>query len=104
MIAPLQIELMGGKVGCPPRDDWLVRLPDQLHLEHVHDRRGDFALNGKDIVHLAVVTFGPQMAAVGDSDQLRGDANPIAGPPYAAFEDVRHRESLPNPPDVLMLA
>src|SRR6266850_7161457 len=40
------------------------------------------------------------MAAVGRGDELRGDADAIAGLAYAAFKDMRHAKRLSDPPDV----
>jgi hypothetical protein len=44
------------------------------------------------------------MPAVGGGNQLRRDPDPIACPPHAPFQDVRHVQRLGNPADILLLA
>ena len=41
---------------------------------------GDLVLYGEDVGELAVVAFGPEMAAGGDVVELRGDADAVAAP------------------------
>ena len=51
-------------------------------------RLGDLVLHGKDVSEIAVVTLGPDMLAALGFDQLRSDADAIAGFAQAAFEHI----------------
>ena len=48
----------------------------------------------------AVEMLCPEMRAVGAVHQLRGDPQPIAGAPHAAFQHVANTEILRHLPDV----
>ena len=64
----------------------------ELRLDRGDDRLGDLVLHREDVGKLAVVSFGPEMAAGRDVVELRGDTHAIAAPPHAAFEHVAHAE------------
>ena len=64
----------------------------QVRLDRRRDAAGDLVLHGENVAELAVVSFGPVMAAGRRIDELRGDAQPVAGPAHAAFEHVAHAE------------
>jgi hypothetical protein len=61
-------------------------------------RGGDAACNlilhGKDVAELAIIPFGPVMPAGRRIDKLGADAQAIAGPPHAAFQDVAYAKLL----------
>jgi len=46
--------------------------------QRLGDRLADLVLDGKDIDELAIVGFRPQVVAIGDLDQLRGNAHAVA--------------------------
>ena len=62
----------------------------QMRLDRGGNAAGDLVLHGEDVAELAVVLFGPVMAAGDRIDELRGDAQPVAGAADAAFEHVAH--------------
>jgi len=53
---------------------------------------GDLVLHCKDVGEIAVVALGPDMVADLGLDQLRSDADPIAGFTQAAFEHISHTQ------------
>jgi len=76
----------------------------EFYLQGVRDRLRYFILDSENIVHLAVVAFGPEMGFVGDSDELGGDANAISGAAHAAFENGAHFEPVANAAQVALLS
>src|SRR5262249_17555145 len=64
----------------------------QLDLERSDYGAGDLILHCKDLGDVAIKGLGPEMEAVRDLDQLRGDTHPRARGPNASLEDVGHRE------------
>ncbi|MGY4282461.1 hypothetical protein ACVWXO_001681 [Bradyrhizobium sp. LM2.7] len=71
-----------------------------LRLDRRGDRIGDLVLHGEDVDELAVVTFGPEMAAGGGVVELRGDAHAVVRLAHAALDDVADAEFLGDLPDV----
>ena len=69
----------------------------RLGFDGTGDAAGDFVLQGKDVADLAVVPFGPVMAAGQRIDELRRDAQPRARPADAAFEYIAHAEIARDP-------
>jgi len=53
---------------------------------------GDLVLQREDVGKIAVVALGPDVLAALGLDQLRGDADAIAGFAQAAFEHIAHTE------------
>src|SRR5215469_17396039 len=80
---------------------WLPHRPLALGLI---DRRGggdchcvgDLVLDREDVSEITVVTLGPDVLAILGLDQLRGDADAVAGFAQAAFEDIANAELMPN--------
>ena len=64
----------------------------ELRLDRGDDRLRDLVLHREDVGELAVVTFGPEMAAGGDVVELRGDADAVAVLADAALDDIAHAE------------
>ena len=75
----------------------------QNHAQCLDDRLRDVLLNGEDISHLAIVLLRPEVIAVGDVDQLRGDANLVADLAYTALENRRDLELAADLADVFAL-
>src|SRR5258708_28640369 len=71
-----------------------VSRSSQLHLQGVGNRAGDIVLDGKNIRHLAVITFRPQMRFIGYLDKLRRYPNAIARSADAALENGSYSETL----------
>jgi len=71
-----------------------------LRLDCRGDRVGDLVLHGEDVDELAVVAFGPEMAAGGGVVELRGDAHAVVGLADAALDDVADPELLGDLPDM----
>ena len=68
--------------------DRLLLFGQQLELQRLDDRLGDLVLQREDVVEVAVVALGPDVAAGRAVDELRGDAHAVAGFAHAAFEHV----------------
>jgi len=83
--SPLQIEVVGSHVrGRRWRLSWK---PDtQLDAQGAGDRPCDLILHGEYLAHSAFVGLRPDPQPVRDIDELRGDPQPVAGTPGAAFE------------------
>ena len=64
----------------------------KLRLDRCHDGLGDLVLHREYVGQVAVVAFGPEMAAGDDIVELGGDAHPVAGLAHAAFHYVAHAE------------
>ncbi len=56
------------------------------------DALGEFVLQREDVLHVAVVTLGPDVVAALGVDQLGGHPHPLAGPAYAAFQHITRAE------------
>lgn len=70
------------------------RCAEQLDLELIDHRGGDLVLHLEHVRHRAVVALRPQVRTVSGTDQLRGDAQCVAGLAHAAFEHVSDVELL----------
>ena len=81
-------ELPGAEVVRGTRKRANALRGQQVGLDGCGDAAGDFVLHGEDVAELPVVPFGPVMAAGHRVDELRADAQPLAGPAHAAFEHV----------------
>ena len=64
----------------------------------------DLVLHRENVAELAVVAFGPMVAAAYRVDELRGDAQALALTAHAAFEDVADTKLPANQADVGVLA
>ena len=60
----------------------------------------DLVLYGEDVRGIAVEAVGPDMAAGLAVDQLRVDANAIAGAPHAALQHVANSELASHLPNI----
>ena len=65
---------------------------DQLNAERVRDLARDLILQREEVGEIAVIAFGPDVLAGLGLDELRSDADAIAGFAQAAFEDVTARD------------
>src|SRR5438105_3226773 len=61
-------------------------LRGQYNFERVDNARRDFILNREHVLHLAIVSLGPQLKARCDIDELSRDAKPIARLANASLE------------------
>src|SRR3546814_9412995 len=88
VLPSLQQGCVGGKVAAGralalhPR----AGTGQQLRLERTGDLAGDLVLQREQVPEGAVVMLGPQGAAIGGTDQLRGDAHRVAGVAHAALQ------------------
>ncbi len=56
----------------------------QVRFDGGDNTAGNPVLQGKDVAQVAIVALRPYMIAVGNVDELRGDADPFSGLSYAA--------------------
>ncbi len=87
------------------------RRPDRIVLVRRHRQfqcldnvRSDLVLHRENVIQVAIVGLGPQVAILDGINELRRDAHPITGTPDAAFEHVAHAELLRNRRHVQVLA
>ena len=83
-----QIEVIGLLVAGVP-DDARNGIPDQADTQALGDCPGDLILDVEDVFDIAIVALGPDLIAVGDVREPDGDAQAIAGAPYAAVQHCR---------------
>ena len=68
------------------------------------DGASDLILDREDVFQLSVVALGPAVRAGGGIDELRRDADTVAGATDAAFEDVANAELAADLSDVRRFA
>ena len=95
VIAPFQIQVVGLRVFRRRFNDRCGGLTEENHFQLGDDRSRDVVLQVEDVLELAIVAFRPEIVSVFHVDQMRGDAQPVSGLLYAAFE---------NRPDAELLA
>src|SRR5262249_43724357 len=75
-----------------------------MHRKHRHDSTGDFVLDSKGVIELAIVAVSPPVRAGRGVDKLGADADTVAGAANAALQHVAHPELAPDLPDIDRLA
>src|SRR5215469_16513728 len=89
----LQVRLIGFRTdGAGIHRDMLAIASQQLGLQGLGRRLCDLVLDGKDIVHLPVVSLGPKMKTIIRLNQFRRDAYVIAVAAYASLKDMSDTE------------
>ena len=76
----------GDILGVPTRDR--CRLACERRLDGLDDGRGDVVLDVEDVGHFAVVALGPEVIAIADVHELRGDPQAVPRTPDAAFQNM----------------
>ena len=66
----------------------------QLRLNRGDDGVRDLILHGKYVLQIAVIAFGPEMAAGSNFDQLGDDAHVVAVPSHASLDNIFDAEIL----------
>ncbi len=84
VVPGLEIELIGVRIQGRAGYDRLLLVRQQLHPQRRDDRLRDLVLQRENVVQIAVVALGPDMAGIFPIDQLRGDAHPPR-PPAASL-------------------
>src|ERR1700733_5914685 len=97
-IQSLQVTLESFDVCCAP-----LRAR-QLNFHGIRNRLRNIILNGKNIDHLTIIPFRPEMRFIVYLDELSGDPNAIARSSDAAFENGSYSESLTDDAQILFLA
>jgi hypothetical protein len=69
-----------------------------------HNRPHHIVLNSEDVVKLPVISLGPSMGTGGSIDELRCDADTLAAPLDASFQQVACAKLSPDLPDIDRLA
>src|SRR5215472_17538171 len=77
-------------------DEWLSGTASELNAQFGGNRLGNFILDRKDVIELAIVFLGPRLQSVVHVDQLHIDAHLIAGLLQTPFENMCYPECLPN--------
>ena len=78
-----------------PLDRFLL-FRKKFHSQRVDNRVRNLILQSEDVVQIAVVTFGPDVAVIGTIDQLRRDPDAPACFANASFEHVTYLELIGN--------
>ena len=76
----------------------------KFNLQGVDNRVRNLILQGKDVVQIAVVTFGPDVTVVGTVNQLRGDPDATGRFAHAPFQDMADVELTGHPANIHRLA
>src|ERR1700694_5605680 len=105
-VAPLQVHLVRRRivVCLPHAGQGAGEIVAQPRGKRADDGACHLILDGEDVLHLAVVALGPQVEPVAGLEQLDGDADMVAIPPYAALENVARIERLADAAEVFALA
>ena len=77
------LQILGGLDG-----DGFLLLGRQGDAQSLGDFARDFVLHFEDVLHFAIVAFGPQRKIGASVDELRVDAQAITGAAQAAGQDV----------------
>src|SRR5262249_39753047 len=64
------------------------------------DRACQFVLSGENILNLAIISLGPNMSLARSVDQLRCQANPVAGLSHATLDDIADAKRTAHRSDV----
>ncbi|HTL30474.1 MAG TPA: hypothetical protein VL282_14685, partial [Tepidisphaeraceae bacterium] len=83
-----QIEIVGLDARCAARFYGFLFGREQLHPQRRDNRFRDLVLDGEDVRQVAVEAIGPDVAAGGAVDELRGDPHSVARLANASFKDV----------------
>ena len=81
----VSLEVLGRALGKPG-----LFLGIERYAERARDLRGELALDGEDVLQLAVVALRPQVLVGIGVDQLRRNAHLVPGAAHAAFEEGGH--------------
>src|SRR5688500_11283047 len=84
--------------------DLLLLSLTQDYTQRFYDSLRDVVLDREHILHLAVVSLGPEVVSVRYVHELRSDAELAPHLAYAALEHSRDLELPPNLTDVLVLS
>ena len=103
-LAALQIEIIGLDAGRGGLANGVDLGRHQPHLQLFDDGPGDLVLDGENVGQIAIIAFGPDMAAAAAVDQLAGDPQAVAGLADAAFEQIADAKIGGDPLEVLRLA
>ena len=87
-----QVEAIGLAVVGRALRNGLALLRQHLEAQRVDDGVRDVVLQLEDVLELAVVALGPDMAVGAPVDQLRGDAHPVVHLAHAAFKQILHAQ------------
>src|SRR5438874_10209289 len=94
LVLALQKEVVSSRVLCWSSRERAGFRRGKFRLERIGDLLRDLALHGKDIFHLAVVRFGPEMRIGASVDQLHVNAHFVGGLLHTAFQNGRDSELL----------
>jgi hypothetical protein len=83
-----------------PLDDGRSWIAEKPHAQFVEYGLGDFFLDRKYVVQVAVIALGPQLIAVAGVDELHRDAQTVAGLADASFEHCSNLELVADLPDI----
>ncbi len=89
-----QVGIVGGGILCRFGGDGFLFGAGKFEAELFGDGAGDFALHGKDVVELAVITFGPDVLVGGGADHLHIHVHGVGDFLHAAFDDIGDAELL----------
>jgi len=85
VIAPFEVSVVSNQALGLAFYQGLVGV-GQLHAKSIYNGSRNVVLNGKDIGHLAVAAFRPELTPISHVDQLRVNSEPGTCCAHAAFE------------------
>ena len=86
MVAVLEIELISFRVVRVTLEQGGSFVAEQFHFENVYNCKSDFILHIENILHLAVVSLGPQVITIRGIDKLNRDSQAIPRASDAPFQ------------------
>jgi hypothetical protein len=79
-------------------------ISDRCRLGSTIPTTRDLVLEVENVLERAVVFLGPEMRTALGFEELRRDADAVAGPPHSALDYIAHAELAPDLTDVDRLA
>src|SRR5260370_24485932 len=101
VIPALEVNLVGVSVVSAVLGQRLIACANQLHLKGVHNCACNLILNRKDLLHIAIERFGPQMISISRINQLGRYAQAAANLAHTAFQNRLHIQLVADLADVL---
>ncbi len=102
--ACLQIQIISGEIFRIALDELNLLIAGQLYFQLVDNRSGNIDLNGKHVAQLAIIFSRPELKAIIDAGELRGEAQPISRFAHTPFQHVADIELFAGRANILLFA
>src|SRR6266487_3649588 len=92
VVAPLPVKIVSLEILRWLLVQTLLVFAEKTDLQRLGHLLCHFAPDRKDVLHLAIISVRPKMITVRGLDELGGDAQFVAGPGDAAFEQMTYMQ------------